>query len=90
VVGLEVLDKFLRGASGARLAVFLVGARPDLLAALNRFGIADAVPRERIFPEEDENLSATLKAIRSAQALHPDEASGDARRAPADGVHYLV
>jgi len=89
-VGLEVLDKFLRGAGAAGLTVFLAGVRPDLLAALHRFEISTYLPADRIFPEEEENLSATLKAIRQAYALRTTESTGDVRRSAAEGAYYLV
>ncbi len=75
-VSLEVLDKFLRHAREGGLTVSLAGVRPDLLAALQRFGIAP----DRVFPEEERDLSATLKAIRRARASSP----------AADGAYYLV
>jgi SulP family sulfate permease len=89
-VGLEVLDKFLRGASNTGLTILLAGVRPDLLAALHRFEIAQALPAERIFPEEEENLSATLKAIRHANALRAKTSTGAALRAVPEGAYYLV
>ena len=89
-VGLEVLDKFLRSAHATSLTVFIAGVRPDLLSALQRFGIAQLLPPGRIFPEEEENLSATLKAIRRAQALRAAEAPGGAARVEPEGAYYLV
>jgi len=89
-VGLEVLDKFLRSAHATSLTVFIAGVRPDLLAALQRFGIAQLLPADRIFPEEEENLSATLKAIRHAHASRAADAVDVAPRVQPEGAYYLV
>lgn len=89
-VGLEVLDKFLRAADATGLTVFLAGVRPELLAALERFEITRYLPADRIFPEEEENLSATLKAIRQAYALRAASADGGARQGVSEGSYYLV
>jgi len=89
-VGLEVLDKFLHAAHGSGLTVLLAGVRPELLAALRRFEISKVLPDDRIFPEEEEHLSATLKAIRRAHVLRAASAAGDAPREQAEGAYYLV
>jgi len=90
-VSLEVLDKFLRGARDVGLAVSLAGVRADLLAALRRFGIPQILPPDRIFPEEDLDLSATLKAIRHAHASRPGHGShGNAAFSVPEGSYYLV
>jgi len=90
VVALEELDKFLRAAPGRGLTVLLAGVRPDLLQALRRIGITAYLSTDLIFPEEDDNFSASLKAIRKAYALRgtPDDAGPSAR--PVVGAYYLV
>ena len=50
----------LRFAGGRRVS------RPDTLAVLNNVGLQRWFPDEQIFPEEDEEFSATLKAVRHA------------------------
>ncbi|MCG5237212.1 SulP family inorganic anion transporter [Xanthobacter oligotrophicus] len=80
VVGLEVLDIFLKDAQERGLTVLLAGVRPDLLAALERIGIADRLPADRIFLEESEDFSATLKAIRRAYALAAIDVRSDPAR----------
>lgn len=73
VVAIEVLDTFLREAAAEGLTVLLAGVRPDLLAALQRVGVTDYLAREQIFPEEDKEFSATLKAVRQAYALRSQQ-----------------
>ena len=90
-VSLEVLDKFLRGARDAGLTVSLAGVRADLLAALHRFGITQILPPERIFAEEDQDLSATLKAIRHARSPRATAVvPGHAPSSAPEGDYYLV
>jgi SulP family sulfate permease len=69
VVALERLDLFLQEATKQGLTVLLAGVREDLFAALTRIGITDRHPAELMFREEDEDFSATLRAIRKAFAL---------------------
>jgi SulP family sulfate permease len=94
VVALEELDKFVRAAPQHGLTVRLAGVRPELLAALRRTGIADFLSAELIFPEEDDQYSATLKAIRHAYATHvaqqPANRLADPSAAPGGGAYYLV
>jgi SulP family sulfate permease len=90
VVALEQLDKFLRAAPGLGLTVLLAGVRRELLAALQRIGIADFLGAERIFPEEDDSFSATLKAIRQAYAMRAHAAAGSDAVTPVAGAYYLV
>jgi SulP family sulfate permease len=91
VVALEALQKFLHDARAQGLTVLLAGVRPDLLAALQRVGIAAELGEAQLFAEEDEEFSATLKAIRQAYALiarqPDDQPPGQARGAVA---YYLV
>jgi len=92
VVALERLDVFLQEAKAEGLTVLLTGVRPDLHAAFARIGIADRHPSDLIFQEEDEDYSATLKAIRHAYALRSAATvdTGGATPAKADPAYYLV
>ncbi|ACK51764.1 sulphate transporter [Methylocella silvestris BL2] len=74
VVALEVLDHFLSSTKAKGLTVLLAGVRPDLLAALGKIGVADRLSPDFIFIEEEQDYSATLKAIRRAYALAAIEA----------------
>ncbi len=86
VVALEVLEKFLHDTRTTGLVVLLAGVRPDLLNALQRIGITQHLPAELIFHEEDQDYSATLKAIRKVYELRGAH-SGSPAAAPA---YYLV
>lgn len=91
VVALEVLEKFLRDAKAAGLTVLLAGVRPELLAAIRRVGAALYIDDALIFPEEDENFSATLKAIRKAYALRGGGRVNPQRpRQSTTGVFYYL
>jgi len=86
VVTLEVLETFLHDARRTGLTVLLAGVRPDLLAALRRLPLAEVLTDAQLFAEEDEDFSATLKAIRAAYALRA--AAGQPVAARADGSAY--
>jgi SulP family sulfate permease len=95
-VALERLDLFLREATSQGLTVLLAGVRHDLFAALTRIGITEHHPVDLIFKEEDEDFSATLKAIRRAFALRtmhaavaPDTTS-NGERANTELEYYLI
>jgi SulP family sulfate permease len=90
VVALEALEKFLHDAQAAGLTVLLAGVRADLLQAIQRVGVMRQLGPELIFPEEDEDFSATLKAIRKAYALRSGRVSGGSEPMELDGAYYLV
>jgi SulP family sulfate permease len=93
IVALEVIAKFIGDARAAGVGVLLAGVRPDLLAAIRRAGIDKLVPSERIFPEEDQEHSATLKAIRKAYALRLSAGSAvESAAVGTDGAaaYYLI
>jgi SulP family sulfate permease len=89
VVALEELEKFLRDAQAAGLTVLLAGVRTELLRALERVGITRLLGSDLIFPENADQFSATLQAIRKAQALRAQAASAPSAAAVA-GDYYLV
>jgi SulP family sulfate permease len=88
VVALEVLEKFLQHAKADGLTVLLAGVRRDLLDAISRVGISQYLPEHLIFAQEDEDYSATLKAIRHAYALG-GRRYADAS-APNAAAYYLI
>ncbi len=98
VVALEVLDHFLRQARESGLVVLLAGVRPDLLAALTRIGVTDQHDPDLVFTEEEEDFSATLRAIRRAyalaaierQRLQPQTETADAAAGDPPLKYYLV
>lgn len=86
IVAIEVLEKFLHSAAENGLTVLLAGVGPELLGVLTRIGVGRYVADELIFPEEDEDFSATLKAIRKALSIH---AASNGPRTD-EGTYYLV
>lgn len=95
VVALEALDVFLKEARAEGFTVLLAGVRPDFLEALDRVGILARHGEALVFPEEREDFSATLKAIRRGYELAGAEASrkdtGASARVEAPSlVYYLV
>ena len=66
VVCTEHIEGFLHEESARGVTVLLAGVRPDTLAVAHNVGFQDWFPEEHIFPEEDVEYSATLKAVRYA------------------------
>jgi sulfate permease, SulP family len=66
VVCIERIEHFLREETAGGVTVLLAGVRPDTLAVLRNVGFQNWFSAEHIFPEEDEEYSATLKAVRYA------------------------
>jgi SulP family sulfate permease len=99
-VCIERLEHFLREENGRevhdhRVAILLAGVRPDTLKVLNNIGFRDWFPEEQVFPEEDEEYSATLRAVRFAQnrlgADEPGAISVETHGARnSDPLYYLV
>jgi SulP family sulfate permease len=86
VVCIERIDHFLRELTENGVTVLLAGVRPDLIGALNNVGLQGWFPAEHIFPEEDVEYSATLKAVRHARS-HLTATEIDEIETPA---YYLV
>jgi sulfate permease, SulP family len=68
VVCIERIEHFLREETARGVTILLAGVRADALAILHNVGIQSWFPAEHIFPEEDEEYSATLKAVRHARS----------------------
>jgi sulfate permease, SulP family len=91
-VSIERLEQFLHEENGHRATILLAGVRPDALTVLKNVGFERWFPSEQVFPEEEEEYSATLKAVRYAQtklasqqdAAAPVEEYADTR------LYYLV
>lgn len=88
VVCVEHIEHFLRDLTDRGLTVLLAGVRPDLLAVLNNVGFENWFPADHVFPEEDREFSATLKAVRYAHAELASKASGAGVEDP--DLYYLV
>ena len=87
VVCLERLEHFLGEARRDGLAVLLAGVRPEFGAALERLRIESVLAIDRIYPEEDDVDSSTLKAVRQAYGLI-GRVPGGSQAVPAR--YYLV
>ena len=66
VVCIEHIERFLREETERGVTVLLAGVRPDTLGLLKNVGFESWFPTEHVFPEEEEEYSATLKAVRHA------------------------
>jgi SulP family sulfate permease len=66
VVCIERIEHFLREETARGVTILLAGVRPDMLTVLNNVGFQSWFTAEHVFPEEDEDYSATLKAVRYA------------------------
>jgi sulfate permease, SulP family len=95
VVCIERIERFLREESARGVTILLAGVRPDTLAILHNVGLQSRFPAEHIFPEEDEEYSATLKAVRHVRGhLAPVEVGRPIAKAidfvDAPDLYYLV
>jgi sulfate permease, SulP family len=68
VVCIERIERFLREESAHGVTILLAGIRPDLLDVLRNIGFKAWFPADQVFVEEDQEYSATLKAVRYARA----------------------
>ncbi|HWO07929.1 MAG TPA: hypothetical protein VNN80_00575 [Polyangiaceae bacterium] len=68
-VCLERLEQLLRQAQARASPCCWRAFAPISCAALDRLGWGEWLPRERWFPEEETDFSATLRAIRKAYEL---------------------
>jgi len=84
VVCIERIEHFLRELTDGGVVVLLAGVRPDTAAVLKNVGFERWFPAEHVFPEEDREFSATLKAVRYA---HAQRAGAGAEQAD---LYYLV
>jgi SulP family sulfate permease len=95
-VCVERLEHFLRDENGLehdgrRVSILLAGVRPDLLKILHNIGFEQWFPAEQIFAEEDEQYSATLKAVRYAREnLTEPEREAVVAGGRQDPLYYLV
>jgi len=95
VVCIERIEHFLREETERGVTVLLAGVRPDTLHVLNNVGFQSWFAAEHVFAEEDEEYSATLKAVRYAHnklaelKLKPPFTSAP-ELAPHTDLYYLV
>lgn len=88
VVCIERLEHFIKEQQGLGVTVLLAGVRPDSLALLQNIGFTQWLPAEQVFPEEDQEFSATLRAVRYAQTRLDETPSGPTTQQ--DKLYYLV
>jgi sulfate permease, SulP family len=69
VVCIERIEHFLREQTARGVTVLLAGVRPDTLTVAKNVGFQSWFPADHVFPEEDKEYSATLKAVRYAHSL---------------------
>jgi SulP family sulfate permease len=74
-VCVERLLRFVREQEEHGLTVVLAGVRPDTLTVLRNMGLQRWLPAEQVFPEEDTEYSATLKAVRYARTKLADDSA---------------
>ena len=86
MVAVEHLLVFLRDADQRGVTVLLAGVRPNLATILRNVRLNEWFPADRIYPEKDENYSATLNAVRNAYRLLSRENAAEVKEA----AYYLV
>jgi sulfate permease, SulP family len=94
-VVIERIDRFVRQETERGVVVLLAGVQADLWKLLTNVGFDEWFPSDRVFPEEEEEFSATLKAVRYAHALRGFDESNEpvTAAAAANGnskYYYLV
>jgi sulfate permease, SulP family len=96
-VCIERLEQFLHEENGKErngkpVTILLAGVRPDTLKVLTNIGFEAWFPPDQVFPEEAEEFSATLKAVRYAHTRRASEQSdADSAEASSDPkLYYLV
>ena len=89
MVAVEHLEHFLHHAEKQGLIVLLAGLRPDFIKVLENVRFKDWLPADRIFPEEDEIFSATLRAVRHAYRLIGQDLVKGGGQSERNGSHAL-
>jgi SulP family sulfate permease len=95
MVSLERFDHFLHDMKAREVTVLLCGVRPDFAKAMANLRFHDWLPADRVFPEEAEKFSATLKAVRHVYELLEDNPCDHCMRAESAGtdqqaLYYLI
>jgi len=95
MVSLERLDHFLHDMEARGVTVLLCGVRPALAKAMANLRFHDWLPADRIFLEEAEKFSATLKAVRHVYELLEDNPCDHCMQADFAGtdqqpLYYMV
>jgi sulfate permease, SulP family len=69
MVCLERFEHFIEDLKTEGITVLLCGVRPDLAKSMKNMGFSNWLPPDHVFPEEDDQDSATIKAVRYAYGL---------------------
>lgn len=90
-VAIEQLEHFLRDAEEAGVTTLLAGLTPEFVKILDNVGLVRRLGSHVLFPEGDQDHSATLSAVRHAYALIQRAAvNGPESEHPAAPTYYLV
>jgi len=90
VVAIEHLERFLRESEQHGVIVLLAGVRSDLAKILHNAGFYRWLPADRVFLEENEQYSATIRAVRHAYALLDQKNEAMARGDDGDEAWYYL
>jgi SulP family sulfate permease len=95
MVSLERFDHFLHDMETRGVTVLLCGVRPAFARAMANLHFQDWLPADRVFPEEEEKFSSTLKAVRHVYELLQQNscdhcAQNDFVGANGQPLYYLV
>jgi len=66
---LDVLEEFARDIQRSGGHLLLCGVRPAVMETIRRFGLADAIGRENIFPAGEKAFTSAQRAVRRAREL---------------------
>jgi SulP family sulfate permease len=86
-VAAEYLEHFLNEADRRGVTVLLAGIRPDLLKIMKNIGLTSRLPADRLFPQEDDAFSATLRAVRHAAHLANEDTTRNSGMQTEESVH---
>lgn len=94
MVSLESLEHFLCDMRQHQVTVLLCGIRPDLAARMSNLRFNHWLPPEHVFFEEPELYSSTLKAVRYAYQILPQNScrhcAQEAVEQAREDFYYLV
>jgi SulP family sulfate permease len=91
VVAIEQLDHFVRDAQVAGIEVLLAGLSTEFVKILDNVGLIKRLGSANVFPEDDRDYSATLRAVRYAHGLIQGQGLGNApRNGSSPPAYYLV
>jgi SulP family sulfate permease len=93
-VAIEHLEHFLRDAEKREVTVLLAGLQADFERILRNVNVQQWLPADRLFPEEIEKYSSTLRAVRYAYQLRSQVENEESPPAPTatekEAEYYLV